>query len=44
MVNDENMNEYEKALHFLEMGCGCDFSTKILKKAFAKMCKAFSKS
>ena len=41
MVDDIIMNEYEKALHFLEVGCGCGCSTKMPKEAFAEMCKAF---
>ena len=35
------MNEYEKALHFLEVGCGCDCSTKMSKEKFAELREDF---
>ena len=41
MVNDGNMNEYEKALQFLEVGCGCGCSTKMPQDEFAEMREAF---
>ena len=41
MIDDIIMNEYEKALHFLEAGCGFGCSTKMPKEAFAEMREAF---
>jgi hypothetical protein len=35
------MNEYQKALHFLEEGCGCGCSAKVPKKDFAELREAF---
>ena len=35
------MNEYQKALHFLEQGCGCGCSGKVPREAFAKLREAF---
>ena len=36
MVDNTFMNEYEKALHFLEVGCGCGCSIKMPKEEFAE--------
>ena len=36
------MNEYEKALHFLEVGCGCGCSTKMPKEKFAEIARRLS--
>ena len=33
--------EYEKAIEFLKVGCGCGCSSKVPKEAFAEMCEAF---
>ena len=41
MVDDIVMNEYEKALHFLEVGCSCGCSTKMLKEEFAELRENF---
>ena len=41
MADDTIMNEYEKALHFLEMGCGCGCSTKMPKEEFAELREDF---
>ena len=42
MVDDIIMNEYEKALHFLEAGCGCGCSTnKLPKEKFAELREDF---
>ena len=41
MVDDIIMNEYEKALHFLEAGCGCSCSTKMPKEEFAELREDF---
>lgn len=41
MVNDIVMNEYEKALHFLEVGCHCGCSAKLPKEEFAKLREDF---
>ena len=35
------MTEYEKAIEFLKVGCGCGCSSKVPKKAFAEMREAF---
>ena len=35
------MNEYKKALQFLEKGCHCGCSTKVPKEKFAEMREAF---
>jgi hypothetical protein len=35
------MTEYEKAIEFLKVGCGCSCSSKVPKEAFAKMHEAF---
>ena len=35
------MTEYEKAIEFLKVGCGCSCSSKVPKEAFAKMQEAF---
>ena len=35
------MNEYQKALHFLEQGCGCGCSGKVPREAFAELREAF---
>ena len=36
-----NINKYEKALQFLEVGCGCGCSAKLSKKEFAELHEAF---
>ena len=41
MVDDIIMNEYEKALNFLEAGCGCSCSTKMPKEEFAELREDF---
>ena len=41
MVDDIIMNEYEKALHFLKVGCGCGCSTKMPKEEFAELREDF---
>ena len=41
MVDDKFMNEYEKALQFLEVGCGCGCSAKLLKEEFAELREDF---
>ena len=41
MVNGGNITEYEKALYFLELGCGCGCSSKVPKEAFAELREAF---
>ena len=41
MVDDTIMNEYEKALHFLEVGCGCGCSAKLPKEEFAELREDF---
>jgi len=41
MVDDIIMNEYKKALHFLEVGCGCGCSTKMPKEKFAELREDF---
>ena len=33
--------EYEKAIEFLKVGCGCGCSSKVPKEAFAEMREAF---
>ena len=35
------MTEYEKAIEFLKVGCGCGCSFKVPKEAFAEMREAF---
>ena len=35
------MTEYEKAIEFLKVGCGCGCSSKVPKEAFAEMHEAF---
>jgi hypothetical protein len=35
------MTEYEKAIEFLKIGCGCGCSSKVPKEAFAEMREAF---
>ena len=35
------MTEYEKAIEFLKVGCGCGCSSKVPKEAFAEMREAF---
>ncbi|KAG9287627.1 hypothetical protein G9A89_023977 [Geosiphon pyriformis] len=40
-MNDKNLTEYEKALHFLELGCGCGCSSKVPKEEFAELREAF---
>lgn len=41
MVDDTIMNEYEKALHFLEAGCSCGCTTKMPKEEFAELREDF---
>ena len=41
MMNDKNLTEYEKALHFLELDCGCGCSSKVPKEAFAELRESF---
>ena len=41
MVDDIIMNEYEKALHFLEQSCGCGCSAKMPKEEFAELREDF---
>ena len=41
MVDNTFMNEYEKALHFLEVGCGCGCSAKMQKEEFAELREDF---
>ena len=35
------MTEYEKAIEFLKVGCGCSCSSKVPEEAFAEMREAF---
>jgi hypothetical protein len=35
------MTEYEKAIKFLKVGCGCGCSSKVPKEPFAEMHEAF---
>ncbi len=39
--NYNSSNKYEKAINFLEKGCKCDCSSRILKKEFAELRKSF---
>ena len=41
MVDNTFMNEYEKALHFWEQGCGCGCSAKLPKEKFAELREDF---
>ena len=41
MVNDTIVNEYNKALQFLEKGCSCGCSSKLPKEIFAELREAF---
>jgi hypothetical protein len=41
MVDDKIVNEYEKALHFLEVGCGCGCSARLPKEEFAELREDF---
>jgi len=41
MVNGERLPEYEKALRFLEVGCGCGCSAKLPKEEFAELRDSF---
>ena len=41
MVDDTIMNEYEKALHFLEVGCACACSIMMPKEKFAELREDF---
>ena len=43
MKNSEysGSTEYEKAMRFLEIGCNCGCSKKILREKFTKLCEAF---
>ena len=41
MGNDKNVNEYEKAIHFLEIGYGCGCSAKVPREDFAELREAF---
>ncbi|CAG8575396.1 10569_t:CDS:1, partial [Ambispora leptoticha] len=40
-MNDKDLTEYEKALNFLEVGCGCGCSTKVPKEEFAELREDF---
>ena len=40
-MNDKHLTEYEKALHFLELGCGCGCSAKVPKEEFTELREAF---
>src|SRR5215204_5948088 len=41
MIENTIMNEYEKALQFLELGCGCGCSAKLPREEFAELREAF---
>jgi hypothetical protein len=41
MIEDKNLTEYEKALHFLEVGCGCGCSSKLPREEFAELRESF---
>jgi hypothetical protein len=41
MINGKRLPEYEKALRFLEVGCGCDCSVKLPKEEFAELRESF---
>ena len=40
-MHDTITNEYEKALLFLEIGCGCSCSTRLPKEQFAELREDF---
>ena len=44
MMNDKNLTEYEKALCFLELGCGCGCSAKVPKENLPNCGKPFKLS
>ena len=39
--NYNGSTEYEKAIHFLEIGCNCGCSKKISRENFAELREAF---
>ena len=39
--NYNGSTEYDKAIHFLEMGCNCGCSQKIPREKFAELREAF---
>ena len=39
--NHNFSNKYQKAIDFLELGCGCGCSAKLSKEEFAELQKAF---
>ena len=39
--NNNDSTEYEKTIHFLEVGCNCGCSRVIPKKKFAELREAF---
>ena len=39
--NYNGSTEYEKAIHFLEIGCNCGCSKKILRENFAELREMF---
>ena len=41
MIEDKNLTEYEKALYFLEVGCGCGCSSKLPREEFAELRESF---
>ena len=41
IMKDRNLTEYEKALRFLELGCGCGCSTKLPREEFAELRESF---
>jgi hypothetical protein len=41
MEDQAIVNEYEKALYFLEVGCRCGCSAKVPKASFAELREAF---
>ena len=41
MIDDTIVNEYNKALQFLEKGCSCGCSSKLPKETFAELREAF---
>ena len=41
IIDNSSSTEYKKAIHFLEVGCGCGCSTKVPKEEFAELRAAF---
>ena len=39
--NNDDSIEYEKAIHFLNVGCNCDCSKMIPREKFAELREAF---